>query len=256
MTHRRHRIDTLLGGIMQRRVSSVVSNVDVAAGADQLFDAALAYGWNGCMEKSISFVVAGASTEHGVGEQPGEAVRVPAGDNSASIVRASNRVDYAKHTTMQQTQKNRPYVPTLDAAARQTKTASRDEDMLNTEGKLDIRFSRRDVRVRMDFARAHRFYRPATAAAIQLAEHGHLSQLHGVYSSSRTSVLKQALFSVAERSRKARVRGIRHGDPIGSSGRARRRSDTARLVNCYHLFLEITRSSPNVMAERSFVVVR
>ena len=118
------------------------------------------------MEKSISFVVAGASTQHGIHEECFKGVWVPDGDTFASTFRARNRVNYAKHTTMQQTQVNRPYVPTLDAAARQTKTASRDGDMMDRERKLNIGFTRRDVRVRMDFAQALRFYRPATAAAI------------------------------------------------------------------------------------------
>ena len=139
MAHRRRHIDALRGGIVQRRVSSAVLNVDVASCCDKHLDALAAFGWNGAMEESIPCVIAGAITKHGVGEQRCESVWVRAVDNSAGIVRASNRVDYGKHTTMHRTQVKRPNVPTRDAAARQTKTASREGDMLDAEHKQGVR---------------------------------------------------------------------------------------------------------------------
>ena len=139
MAHRRRHIDALRGGIVQRRVSSAVPNVDVASCCDKHLDALTAFGWNGAMEESIPCAIACAITKHGVGEHRCESVWVRAVDNSAGIVRASNRVDYGKHTTMQRTQVHRTNVPTRDAAARQTKTASREGDMLDAEHKQGVR---------------------------------------------------------------------------------------------------------------------
>ena len=84
-TYHCQHITALFGGIMQRRVSQVVHNVDVASSRDQHLDALTAFGRNGAMEKSISIVVAGASTEHGIGEQWCKSVWIRPVDNSAGV---------------------------------------------------------------------------------------------------------------------------------------------------------------------------
>ena len=165
-TYHCQHITALFGGIVQRRVSQVVHNVDVASSPDQQLDAPTAFGRNGAMEKSISCVVAGASTDVGIGKHWFKSVWIRPVDRIAGVWRAGNRVDYAKHAAVKRTQVNRPNVPTLGAATRQRKTASREGDMLNRRHKTDVSSTRRDVRIRMDFARVRPFYRPENATSL------------------------------------------------------------------------------------------